>query len=144
MPPRSDRRSGIKLPENLDELIQQERARKLMVDRTGGAEHYKSVWTVDVKVVTTYTEHRYPFTAGEAVPPPRVEYGDKLKGLTIVLSMEGIVALQRISDFFCWNAVLRFWERRARKSSAGKNCGVCCSTLKKSSCNLLSSVLSLL
>jgi transposase len=36
----------------------------------------------------------------EAVPPPRVVYGDTLKGLAIVLSMEGIVALQRISDFF--------------------------------------------
>jgi hypothetical protein len=91
---------GIKLPENLDELIKQGRAKKMMVDHTGGAEHYKSVWTVDIEVVTTYTEHRYPIAAGEVAPLPRVVYGDTLKTLTIVLSMEGIVALQRLSDFF--------------------------------------------
>jgi hypothetical protein len=91
---------GIKLPENLDELVEQGRARKTMVDHTGGAERYKSVWTVDVEVVTTYTEHRYPLTGGEGVAPPRVEYGDTLKALIIVLSMEGIVGLQRISEFF--------------------------------------------
>lgn len=91
---------GIKLPENLDELIKQGQVRKIMVDHTGGAERYKSVWTVDVEVVTTYTEHRYPLAAGEATPQGRVVYGDTLKALTIVLSMEGIVALQRISDFF--------------------------------------------
>jgi transposase len=91
---------GIKLPENLDELVRQGRAKKMVVDHTGGAKRYRSVWTVDTEIVTTYTEHRYPITAGEAVPPPRVMYGDTLKGLAIVLSMEGIVALQRISDFF--------------------------------------------
>jgi hypothetical protein len=58
------------------------------------------VWTVDVEVVTTYTEHRYPLAAGEIAAPPRVVYGDTLKALTIMLSMEGIVALQRISDLF--------------------------------------------
>jgi hypothetical protein len=91
---------GIKLPENLDELVKEGRARRAMVDHTGGAERYRSVWIVDVEVVTTYTEHRYPLAADEAPPPPRVVYGETLKALTIVLSMEGIVALQRISDFF--------------------------------------------
>jgi hypothetical protein len=91
---------GIKLPENLDELIAQGRAEKAMVDHTKGAERYKSVWIIDIKVVTTYTEHRYPLAADEAVPPPRVVYGDTLKGLIIVLSMDGIVALRRISNFF--------------------------------------------
>jgi hypothetical protein len=91
---------GIKLPENLDELVQQGRAKKMIVDHTGGAERYKSVWTVDVEVVTTYTEHRYPLAAEEAPLPPRVVYGDTLKALIIVLSMEGIVSLQRSSDFF--------------------------------------------
>jgi hypothetical protein len=91
---------GIKLPENLDELVAQGRARKMMVDHTNGAERYKSEWTVDVEVVTTYTEHRYPLEGDETPPPPRVVYGDTLKALIIVLSMEGIVALRRISDFF--------------------------------------------
>jgi hypothetical protein len=91
---------GIKLPDNLEELVEQGRAKKMVVDHTGGAERYKSVWEVDVEIVTTYTEHRYPLSADEAVEPPRVVYGDTLKALTIVLSMEGIVALQRISDFF--------------------------------------------
>jgi hypothetical protein len=90
---------GIKLPENLDERVEQGLAKKAMIDHTGGAERYKSVWTVDVEVVTTYTEHRYPLAADEDVPPPRVVYGDSLKALIIVLSMEGIVALRRISDF---------------------------------------------
>jgi transposase len=91
---------GITLPENLDELVAQGRAKKSMVDHTNGAKRYKSVWTVDVEVVTTYTEHRYPLEAGETVPPPRVVYGDTLKALVIILSVEGIVALRRISDFF--------------------------------------------
>jgi transposase len=91
---------GIKLPENLDELVAQGRAKKELVDHTDGAERYKSVWTVDVEVVTTYTEHRYPLAADEDVPPPRVVYGDMLKALIIVLSTEGIVSLRRISDFF--------------------------------------------
>jgi transposase len=91
---------GIKLPDNLDELVAQGRAKKAMVDHTDGAERYKSVWTVDVEVVTTYTEHRYPLESDEDGTPPRVVYGDTLKALIIVLSMEGIVALRRISDFF--------------------------------------------
>jgi hypothetical protein len=91
---------GIKLPKDLDELVKQGRVMKRLIDHTGGAERYKSVWTVDVEVVTTYTEHRYPLAADEAVPPPRVAYGDRLKALTIVLSTEGIVSLQRISVFF--------------------------------------------
>jgi transposase len=91
---------GIKLPENLDELVEQGRARKEMVDHTCGAERYKSVWIIDVEVVTTYTEHRYPLAADEDAPPPRVVYGDTLKALIITLSMEGIVALRRISNFF--------------------------------------------
>jgi hypothetical protein len=91
---------GIKLPKNLDELVEQGRAKKTVVDHTDGAERYKSVWTVDVEIVTTYTEHRYPLEVEEDAPPPRVVYGDTLKALAIVLSMEGIVALRRISDFF--------------------------------------------
>jgi transposase len=91
---------GIKLPENLAELVEQGRARKTVVDHTGGAKRYKSVWTIDVEFVTTYTEHRYPLAAEETPPPPRVVYGDALKAQIIVLSMEGIVALQRISEFF--------------------------------------------
>jgi transposase len=91
---------GIKLPGNLDELVRQGRAMKTVADHTDGAVRYKSMWTVDVEVVTAYTEHRYPLAPGEAVPTPRVVYGGTLKALAIVLSMEGIVALQRISDFF--------------------------------------------
>jgi hypothetical protein len=72
----------------------------VLVDHTEGTERYKSVWTIDIEVVTIYTEHRYPLTAYEAVPPPRAVYGDMLKALIIVLSMESIVSLQRISRFF--------------------------------------------
>jgi hypothetical protein len=71
-----------------------------MVGHTGGAERYKSVWVVDVEEVTTYTEYRYPLESDETPHPPHVVYGDTLKAQIIVLSMEGIVALQRISDFF--------------------------------------------
>jgi transposase len=84
----------------LDELVKQGLARKRLADHTDGAERYKSVWVIDVEVVTVYTEHRYPLAADKAVSPPRVVYGDTLKALIIVLSMEGIVSLQRISDFF--------------------------------------------
>lgn len=91
---------GIRLPENLDELVRQGRARKAVADHTGGAGRYRSVWTVDVEVVTTYTEHRWPLAEGEAAPPPRVEYGDTLKALCVVLSAEGMVSLRRIGAFF--------------------------------------------
>ena len=91
---------GIKLPGDLDELVKQGLARKRLADHTDGAERYKSVWVIDVEVVTVYTEHRYPLATDKAVSPPRVVYGDTLKALIIVLSMEGIVSLQRISDFF--------------------------------------------
>jgi transposase len=106
---RSDRRQGgqpghkghgIKLPENLDELVEQGLAKKEMIDHTNGAERYRSVWIVDIEVATTYTEHRYPLESSEDAPPPRVVYGDTLKALVIVLSMEGIVALRRIGNFF--------------------------------------------
>jgi transposase len=118
---------GIKLPENLDELVAQGRAKKAMADHTDGAERYKSVWIIDVEVVTTYTEHRYPIESDEDAPPPRVLYGDTLKALIIVLSMEGIVALRRISDFFrevtgglaapCRAAVARIIEEYADRLS---------------------------
>jgi hypothetical protein len=52
-----------------------------MVDHTEGAERYKSVWMVDVEVVTTYTEHRYPLAVNATPPPPRMMYGDTLKAL---------------------------------------------------------------
>lgn len=91
---------GIRLPENLDELVKQGHVKKIMVDHTGGAKRYWSLWKVDIEVVTTYTEHRFAHAADEIAPPPRVEYGDKLKALIIVLSAEGIIALQRISDLF--------------------------------------------
>jgi hypothetical protein len=90
---------GIKLPENLDELVRQGQAKKTVVDHTDGSVRYRSVWKIDVEVVVSYTEHRYPLEAREPAPPPRVVYGDKLKAMLIVLSVEGIVALERISAF---------------------------------------------
>ena len=54
---------GIKLPGDLDELVKQGLARKRLADHTDGAERYKSVWVIDVEVVTVYNEMTHSVSA---------------------------------------------------------------------------------
>jgi hypothetical protein len=47
---------SLKLPENLDELVQSGKAKKKLIDHTNGAAEYVSKWVVDLEIVVTYTE----------------------------------------------------------------------------------------
>ena len=88
----------LELPENLDELIEKGRARRVLVDHTDGAEPYVSRFTIDIDVTVVVTEHRY--RKGCAPLGANVAYGDKLKSMSVQLSTEGLVAEERLSEFF--------------------------------------------
>jgi transposase len=92
---------SLKVPENLDKLVEEGKASKKLIDYTDGAKEYVSKWIVDIDIKTVYTEIRYP--AGTQLPPelqPEVIYGNGIKALTVLLEQEGVVAIKRLSDFF--------------------------------------------
>jgi uncharacterized small protein (DUF1192 family) len=90
----------LKLPKNLDELVEKGMVRRELIDHTEGADRYVTRYVVDVAIETVVTEHR--FHAGQI---PReynneITYGSKVKALTVLLSNEGMIAEGRLSDFF--------------------------------------------
>lgn len=92
---------SLKVPENLDKLVDEGKVTRKLVDYTNGAKEYVSKWIVDVDIKTVYTEIRYP--VGMQLPPelqPEVVYGNTIKALTVLLDQEGVVAIKRLSDFF--------------------------------------------
>ena len=92
---------SLKIPENLDSLVDDGLAIKKLVDHTNGANEYISKWIVDLEIKTVYTEVRYPI--GIQLPPeltPEVVYGSGIKALTVLLEQEGVVAIKRMADFF--------------------------------------------
>jgi transposase len=88
----------LELPKNLDQLIEKGCAHRLLADHTGGAAEFVTRFTIDLDVVLVVTEHRY--SKGSVPPGAEVTYGDKIKGLTALLSVEGIIAEERLSHFF--------------------------------------------
>ena len=58
-------------------------------------EAYVSDWTVDIKTVTVFTERRR-----EPGTPPKIEYGVQEKVLAVYMCVMGLIAYQRLSDFF--------------------------------------------
>jgi hypothetical protein len=90
----------LKLPENLDELVENGHAEKRLIDHTNGSEEYVSRWVLDIEVKTVVTEHRFP--KSEVLPKGmknEVTYGDNIKAITVLLSNEGIIADERLADF---------------------------------------------
>ena len=90
----------LKLPENLDELVQKGIAEVEVVDHTNGSNEFVSRWTLDIRVKAIVTEHR--FLNKEAVPKEmknKVIYGDNIKAITVLLSNEGIIADERLAGF---------------------------------------------
>ncbi len=58
-------------------------------------EAYVSDWTIDLKAVTVFTEHRRkPGT------PPKIEYGPQLKAIAVYLCVIGLIGFKRLSEFF--------------------------------------------
>ncbi len=85
----------LHIPENLEELVEQGVAEHNIITDVADGEAYVSDWTVDVKVKVVYTEHRRK--PGKL---PKIEYGPQVKTLAVYLSMEGLIALKRLSQFF--------------------------------------------
>jgi hypothetical protein len=92
---------SLKVPENLDKLVDEGKVTRKLVDYTNGAKEYGSKWIVDVDIKTVYTEIRYP-VGTQLLPelPPEVVYGKGIKALTVLLDQEGVVAIKRLSDFY--------------------------------------------
>ena len=85
----------LNIPENLDELVANGTAEHVIISDVEDGEAYVSDWTIDFKVVTVYTEHRRKYGM-----PPKIEYGPQLKAIAVYLSVIGLVAVKRLSQFF--------------------------------------------
>ncbi|MDR1194753.1 MAG: transposase [Peptococcaceae bacterium] len=89
----------LQLPSNLDALVAKGVAEVRVVDHTSGGDEYISRWTIDARVRVIVTEHRFP----KGAPLPKamgneVTYGDNIKAMTVLLSNEGIIAEERLSN----------------------------------------------
>ena len=91
--------NSLEVPENLDELVKAGKVQKKLIDHTNGASKYVSKWVVDVEVVVTYTEHRFPVNSNFPVKTD-VFYGNNIKALSVLLSTEGVIAEKRLATFF--------------------------------------------
>ena len=89
----------MELPENPDELIEKGQARFETTDHTDGSESYVSRHTLDIDVTLTVTEHRYENGKVPAEHRAPVIYGNKIKALVCLLSTEGFIAVDRLSNF---------------------------------------------
>jgi hypothetical protein len=79
--------------------VQSGKAKRNLVDHTDGATEYVSKWIVDMEVIVTYTEHRFP--AGSKFPVKTDScYGNDIKALSVFLSAEGVIAEKRLATFF--------------------------------------------
>jgi hypothetical protein len=89
---------NLKLPENLNELVDKGLARRETVDHTDGTTPYVSRYVIDVEVNLVVTEHRY--AKGKAPRGNEVTYGENIKAMSVLLSTEGIIAEERLSKYF--------------------------------------------
>ena len=101
---KTDRKTGaqkghqgktLTIPKNLNDLVKEGKAKKQVIDLTNGTQKYVSKWTVDIEIITLYTEYRLPFPN-----TPTISYGNDFKALSVLLSNNGLIAENRLSDFF--------------------------------------------
>ena len=85
----------LNIPDNLDELVESGKAEHVIVSEVPEGEEYVSDWTIDIKMVTVYTEYRR--MPGK---PPNIGYGAQMKALAVYLSVVGLIAVKRLSQFF--------------------------------------------
>lgn len=88
-------------PKNLDELVEKGLAEVRVVDHTNGDNDYVSRWVADIEVKTIFTEHR--FLKGSKLPKEyenEIIYGNNIKAVSTLLSVEGIIARGRLAEFF--------------------------------------------
>ena len=88
-------------PKNLNELVEKGLAEVRIIDHTGGSTRYISRWVADIEVNTVFTEHR--FLKGSKLPKEfanEITYGNNIKAMCTLLSVEGIIARERLAEFF--------------------------------------------
>ena len=88
----------LSLPANLDVLEAEGVIERRVIDHTDGARDYVIRHTLDVETRVILTENR--FKVGK-IPPEmynEVTYGDEIKGLSVVLMNEGIIAKKRLTQ----------------------------------------------
>lgn len=99
----SDRRQGgqkghkgnrLNIPENLDELVSDGRAEHIVVSEVAEGEPYTSDWEVDIKIIPVYTERRRAVGA-----PQNISYGNGIAIICVYLSVIGLIAYKRLSEF---------------------------------------------
>jgi transposase len=86
----------LNVPKDLKELVASGRAEHIIISDVSEDEEYVSDWTIDLKVVVVYIEHRR-----KPNRPPKIEYGLQLKAIAVYLSVMGLIAFKRLSQFFC-------------------------------------------
>ena len=85
----------LNIPENLEGLASAGIVEHVILSEVADGEPYVSDWTVDIKVITVYTEHRRK--PGE---PPKIEYGPQIIVVAVYLIIIGLIAFKRLSQFF--------------------------------------------
>lgn len=118
---KSERKSGgqkghpgksLSLPKDIDELVEKGIVHREIVDHTNGKEKYITRYELDMSVKVKLTEYRYP--EGQVPKEQRapVIYGNDLKAIVGLLSAEGFIAYERLSDFICeiTNGVIKLSE----------------------------------
>jgi len=85
----------LNIPENLEELVAAGKAEHVIVSDVTDGEAYVSDWTIDLKTVTVFTEHRRKIGA-----PPKIEYGPQLKAAAVYLCVVGLMTFKRLSEYF--------------------------------------------
>jgi transposase len=90
---------SISVPENLDQLVAEGKAKKKIIDYTNGVSNFVSIWMADLEITTVYTEYRYPVGKAPGIRT-NIVYGNNIKAMSVLLSNEGIIAEKRLSDFF--------------------------------------------
>jgi len=85
----------LTIPENLEELVKDGKVQHEIIDETCGAKRYVSDWTIGMKVMPIYIEHR---RANGTLPS--IRYGTEIQALSIYMQNVGMMSLERISEFF--------------------------------------------
>ena len=85
----------LNIPADLDELVAAGKAEHVITSEVSEGEKYVSDWTIDIKIVTVYTEHRR-----KPGKPPKIEYGLQLRAVAVYLSVIGLISYNRLSQFF--------------------------------------------
>jgi hypothetical protein len=84
----------LKVPDNLEELVEQGKVKLKIEDHTGGNPAWVRAYTIGIDVIPVFTEHRYP--TGTVVTP--VAYDDSVKAFAVLLAEVECVSLERTAE----------------------------------------------